>query len=85
MQLLAVNETGHESGMPTMSALGDLPILQDTTTVDAWTLWEVTYRDVVILDADNHYVGTYNLTTHDLGNPTNYAELQSMIEAAITP
>lgn len=68
-----------------MSALGDLPILQDTTLVDAWALWDVTYRDVVLLDEDNHYVGTYNLTTHSLADPVNYQELHDLIEDAITP
>lgn len=79
VQLLAVNEAGRESGMAAMAALGDLPILQDTPVVDAWNLWSVTYRDVVLLDQDNHFVGVYNLTTNNLSDPANYAALEAMI------
>ena len=77
--LLAVNEVGHEAGNPTMAALGDLPLLQDTVAEGAWTSWSVTWRDVVLLDEDNRVVGVYNLTSNDLADPANYATLQDMI------
>ena len=44
--VLAVNEVGHESGIEAASLVAALPILQDTDAVDAWSLWDVVYRDV---------------------------------------
>lgn len=85
IQLLAVNGAGYESGMTTMAALGDLPIVQDTASEDVWTQWAVTYRDVVILDADNEVVGVFNLTSNNLADSTNYATLKGMLTGAVTP
>jgi hypothetical protein len=39
----------------------------------------VTWRDVVILDAQNRRVGVYNLTQHNLQTPANYDSLKAMI------
>ena len=62
-----------------------LPWLQPEEGQTVWTLWEVEYRDVVILGPDNERVGVYNLTTHDLADPANYAELRDLLfEAANT-
>lgn len=64
----------------------DLPWLQDTTTVDAWGLWDVEYRDVVILDADGvrHY--SYNLTVYDLADSDHRDLLKELIrEVAASP
>jgi hypothetical protein len=38
---------------------------------------------VHIVDRENHRVGVYNLTEHDLGEPANYETLRELlIEAA---
>ena len=52
-----------------------------------WTdRWNITYRDVILLDGDNVQVGVYNLSTYDLGNAANYNALRQMlINAAQTP
>jgi hypothetical protein len=71
--------------MATMAALGDLPLLQDTTTDDMWNAWAVTYRDVVLLDGTNRVIGVYNLTSNDLNTPANFSALQSQITAALPP
>ena len=48
-----------------------------------WDTWAPGYRDVMILDADNVHVDTYNLTTYDLSDPANYdALLQRLVDAA---
>jgi hypothetical protein len=52
--------------------------------VNAWDLWEVEYRDVILLDSENRPVGIYNLTSNDLGNPTHYAALRQMLVDAAT-
>lgn len=81
--LLAVNEVGHEGGIASMAALGDLPLLQDTSTAAVWASWAVTYRDVVLLDEANVPVEVYNLTTHDLNDPASYDALRALIEAEL--
>jgi len=47
-----------------------------------WVEWNVTYRDVVVLDVDNVPVAVYNLTSHDLANPVYYAELKQILKDA---
>ncbi|MBT3218490.1 MAG: hypothetical protein HN348_05315 [Proteobacteria bacterium] len=85
-QLIGINQTGYDSGNDEMVTGRDLPFLQDNAKVDVWHLWNVTYRDVVILDEDNLYVESYNLSLYPLSNATYYAELkQKLIEAADSP
>ena len=55
------------------------PIVGD----DVWTLWQVEYRDVVILGPGNEHLGTFNLTVHDLSDPANHsARMNQLLEAA---
>jgi len=79
IQLLGVNGIGLESANSIITAGRTLPWLQDVLAVDVWKSWAVEYRDVVVLDAQNRPVAVYNLTTYDLGNPTNYAKLKSIL------
>ncbi len=79
IQLLAVNQIGYESGLDEMSALGDLPLLQDTESEGVWDSWDVTFRDVVVLDGEGRVHGVVNLTTHPLSEDANYAMLKALI------
>lgn len=56
-----------------------LPWLQDTTEQNVWVKWRIAYRDVLILDAFNRPIGTYNLTTRDLLNTSNRGALRQML------
>lgn len=47
--------------------------------MNAWALWSVTWRDVVILDTANRRVAVYNLTTHNLADTADYAELRALL------
>jgi hypothetical protein len=80
--ILGVNGAGLESGNAAMCAGRTLPWLQDTASANVWGLWAVNYRDVVILDQNNLVVGVYSLTTHDLSNPANYADLKNILLTA---
>jgi hypothetical protein len=82
IQLAAINEIGHDGGLATMSDLGDLPLLQDTDEETVWDDWDVTFRDVVILNSDNEPVAVYNLTEHNLGDDDNYEELKALLIAS---
>jgi hypothetical protein len=44
----------------------------------------VDYRDVIVLDAENRAVAVYNLTSHDLGRPSNFEELRNILIQAAT-
>jgi hypothetical protein len=55
-----------------------LPWLQDTFVDPVWTSWDVTWRDVRILDGRNQLRAVYNLTTQDLTNPLNRAALKQL-------
>ena len=78
VQLFAINEIGF-GGVATMAERGDLPLLQDTAEQNAWSRWDVTYRDVVIVDRNNRQVGVFNLTTNTLSDPTNYTALKTLL------
>ena len=81
--ILGVNDIGLESGNANMTAERVLPWLQPTTDENVWTLWEVVYRDVVILGPGNEQLSTFNLTVNDLSDPLNYATLKDqLIQAA---
>ena len=84
VNILAVNEVGHESANSVAAATGDLPLLQDTNADDVWTDWDVTYRDVRVVDADGELRGIYNLTRNDITNSRNYSILREMIVDAAT-
>lgn len=81
IEILGVNQAGHEAGNPSICAGRTLPWLQDTTTENVWALWAVQYRDVVILDAQNRKVAAYNLTAHNLADSASYEALKSMLVA----
>jgi hypothetical protein len=79
IDLIGVNGAGFETGVPEMINGRFIPLLQDTVEVDAWSLWQVEYRDVIILDRDNVPVGVFNLTTHDLSDMGDYVTLKGML------
>ena len=58
-----------------------LPYLQDTAEAGVWASWNVTYRDVVILDGNNEAVAVFNLTEHNLGFPAEYDALRDLLLA----
>ena len=80
VQILGVNEAGHESGNDGFTEGRDLPWLQDTEDVDVWGTWGVDYRDVIVLDPTGVPLFRYNLTEHDLG--VDYDELKQLLEEA---
>jgi len=79
VEILGVNAVGLENGNPIITMGRDIPWLQSTAAVDPWALWNVTYRDVIILDEQGYEVAVYNLTVHDLGIQANYDELLGML------
>lgn len=87
VQIIGVNEIGHESANSLMTDGRDLPWLQDTDVnsdgqSDIWDVsWNVEFRDVVIVDSDNTRLGAFNLTTNDLGNAANFSLLKDTVLA----
>jgi hypothetical protein len=79
IQILGVNEIGLESGNASITSGRTLPWLQDVPSQGVWASWQVTFRDVIVLDAQNHFVGAFNLTTHNLSNPTEYDALKTLL------
>lgn len=83
IQILGVNGIGLESGNAGATGGRVLPWLQPATGEDVWTLWEVVYRDVVILGPGNEPLGTFNLTVNNLADAASYDALKNLLlEAA---
>ncbi len=89
IQILGVNEAGYQSGNGSITAWRDIPWLQDIYNhdgrSDVWKSWDVAYRDVVIVDAGNVKVGTFNVTAYDLRVAHNYDTLRQMLVNAAVP
>jgi hypothetical protein len=86
VRIVGLNEVGHESANDLMVDGRDLPWLQNTPAQNVWNSWQVTYRDVIVLDRRNVPVAVFNLTEHDLSDPFDYAELkQILIDASVPP
>lgn len=82
IDLLIINEDGHESGLDDLYAVTDLPVVQDDETALVWDAWDATWRDTWVLDAENVPVGVYNLTEHDLSDPDEYQGLVDLLVTA---
>ena len=82
VQILGINKIGAESGNSTACDGRDIPWLQDRVDDEVWALWQITYRDVLILDADNRLIATYNLTEHNLADQASYDALKMMLQTA---
>jgi len=90
IQVLGINERGQESANALAVEDRTLPWLQDVdqngnNVSDVWNeTWQIEYRDVVVLNGANEPTFVFNLTTHDLGNATNYETLRdAMLRTAI--
>lgn len=76
--ILGINDIGFESGNDSITDGRDLPWLQATPEQDVWESWNVTYRDVWVLDGDNVPVGIFNVTGNSLGEQGNYDALRQL-------
>lgn len=85
IQILGINEVGHDSGNASMTEGRSLPWLQDidansNQVSDVWTeQWNVVFRDVVIVDSENQELGAFNVTTYNLADAENYATLRDIL------
>ena len=79
IRIKGVHQIGSEGYVDALCDVADLPVLQDTYDDHAWAQWQVTYRDVVILDEENRQVAVYNLTYNSLAYPENYDELKALL------
>jgi len=78
IEILGVNMATDAAYNPLVTAERSLPWLQDTVVNSAWEAWQVTWRDVRILNGRNQLVGVYNLTVNDLSLAANRATLKQM-------
>jgi hypothetical protein len=82
VQILGVNEVGHESELTLMYEGRALPLLQDTPQASVWPRWRVAFRDVVVLDKRNTTTTVVNVGNWDLSRPVNYEYLKSVLRQA---
>jgi hypothetical protein len=82
VQILGINFVGREAGNEAVCQGRELPWLQDTPEQNVWGKWNVKYRDVIILDADNVPVAAFNLTDKNLAYSWHYDALVSILRDA---
>ena len=71
-----------EAGNVDLTQGRTIPWLQDDADTNLWGLWQVRYRDVVILDVNGSYFDTFNLSDHDLSNAESSAAFLDLLAAA---
>ncbi len=85
ISILGMNPIRLEVGNEAVSEGRDIPWLQDIDAdedgqSDNWlTSWPFVYRDVVVVDANNVAVDSFNLTLHSLEEPDSYDALRQML------
>ena len=85
IQIIGINEIGHEAANDLITDGRDLPWLQDVDLnsdgqSDIWdTSWGVEFRDVIVVDASNKRLGAFNLTSNSLEAPENYDLLKQTV------
>ena len=85
-EIIGVNEFGQESGNDLITE--NLAWLQDVdangdSQSDVWDLWDVTYRDVIVLNDANEQFGVFNVTVNNLADSSNFDALRQMfVDAA---
>jgi hypothetical protein len=82
IQILGINNMGASSGNGGMTEGRDIPWLQDTAGANVWGSWNATWRDLVIVNGCNEIVQVINLTSNDLGVPSNYTMIKNALLAA---
>ena len=83
IDLLAINEVGHDSGIDDATAGNSIPLLADTTAANAWGAWDADWRDLVIVDEDNLQVDRISLTGFDLEDTENYETVKALLINAL--
>ena len=91
VQILGMNQLGHEGGNSTISQDNTIPWLQDGDTdndgqSDVWlNSWAFTFRDVVIVGPNNEVLDIFNVTTQNLAEGENFNQLKDLfVQAAAT-
>ena len=79
IHILGINQVGQESQNDLNCEGRDIPWLQETLSEPVWLPWDVTYRDVVIVDGTNRRLTAFNLTDKDLAIPANYEALKTLL------
>jgi hypothetical protein len=82
IEILGVNMASDAADNPLVTAERTLPWLQDNFVNSAWEAWNVTWRDVRILNGRNELLYVYNLTINDLSIAANRAKLKQMFLSA---
>ncbi len=79
IRILGINQVGQESQNDVNCEGRDIPWLQETMTELVWVPWDVTYRDVVIVDGTNRRLTAFNLTDKNLAVAANYEALKTLL------
>ncbi|MDX2473253.1 MAG: hypothetical protein QNL91_06045 [Candidatus Krumholzibacteria bacterium] len=79
IRILGINQVGQESQNDLNCEGRDIPWLQETMTELVWVPWDVTYRDVVIVDGTNRRLAAFNLTDKNLAVAANYEALKTLL------
>ena len=78
VRILGINEA--EKGTNTSFTEGRaLAWIQDTPNTNVWRSWNVTYRDLWILDENNEVLSVINLTSENVTEAPVYANIKETL------
>ena len=79
INILGINEIGYGNSL---TSVHTLPMLQDTELYNVYSSWEVTYRDVWILNEAQEPYAVVNLSIYSLSDPAYYEGLKNLFIGA---
>jgi len=79
IQILGVSQYPWDRYHDLMYGGRSLPWLQEMRGDSVWHKWDVNYRDVIILDAENVPVAVFNLSRHNLRDQVEYDSLTTLL------
>ncbi len=82
VRILGVNAAGYEEGNASICEGRDLAWLQDTEATDAWGLWGIEWRDLVLRDPNGAVTAVVSLTEYDLADPDNLEMVRGLLDDA---
>ena len=79
IEIIGINAIGKEASNQLITDGRDLPWLQDTEDDKVWSSWLASWRDLVVLDANNELAWRDNLTDHDIRFTDAYDDIYQRI------
>ncbi len=81
VEVIGINRSDQAANNGLVVNYQTLPWIQDTNEVGVWNAWEVTWRDVRIVNGRGELAAVLNLTSHNLYDDSNRSLMKQLLRA----